>query len=71
MTDILKRNEGNVDRVVRVVLGAGLISLVFFGPQTNLGWIGLVPLFTGAVGMCPIYRLFGFNTCGPDEACEA
>ena len=57
------RNEGMMDRTLRVVLGLVLLALVFVGPQTPLGWIGLVPLLTGLVGFCPLYRLVGFNTC--------
>jgi len=57
-------NEGTVDRVLRVVVGAVLIGLVFVGPQTPWGWIGLVPLATGLVGFCPLYRVLGVNTCG-------
>lgn len=58
------RNEGKIDRALRIVVGAGLISLVFIGPQTAWGWIGLVPLLTGIVGNCPVYSLLGINTCG-------
>ena len=57
------KNEGKVDRGLRVVLGAALISLVFVGPQTAWGWVGLVPLLTGIVGNCPVYSIFGINTC--------
>ncbi len=57
------KNEGAIDRTLRVALGAGLIALVFFGPQTPWGWIGLVPLITGLIGMCPVYSLLGINTC--------
>ncbi|MFO0600493.1 MAG: DUF2892 domain-containing protein [Myxococcaceae bacterium] len=60
--NLLLQNEGTVDRVIRIVLGVGLLSLVFFGPQTVWGWIGLVPLATGLVGSCPLYRLVGINT---------
>jgi hypothetical protein len=63
MNAILPRNEHNVERIVRVVIGLSLISLVFIGPQTVFGWVGLVPLFTGLVGSCPLYTLFGFSTC--------
>ena len=56
-------NVGTVDRVVRVVVGLVLIALVFWGPQTNWGWIGLIPLITGLVGWCPAYRLLGLDTC--------
>ncbi len=57
------KNEGVADRVIRVVIGAILLSLVFIGPQTAWGWIGLVPLITGLIGFCPLYKLLGFNTC--------
>mgnify|MGYP002777079074 FL=1 len=57
------RNEGTVDRVLRVGVGAALIAMVFTGPQTPWGWLGLVPLVTGLVGFCPLYRLIGVNTC--------
>ncbi len=60
---MLKRNEGNLDRILRVVLGLVLISLVFVGPMTPWGWVGLVPLITGLVGSCPIYSILGLNTC--------
>lgn len=59
----MKTNEGKVDRILRIVLGLGLLSLVFVGPQTMWGLVGLVPLFTGALGFCPLYKVFGFNTC--------
>lgn len=58
------KNEGKLDRTLRVIVGVLLISLVFIGPQTVWGWIGLVPLVTGAVGYCPLYSLFGLNSCG-------
>lgn len=55
-------NEAGFDRIVRVILGLGLISLVFIGPESVWGWIGIVPLLTGLVGFCPIYKLFGIKT---------
>jgi hypothetical protein len=63
LQQLFPRNEGVVDRVIRVVVGAGLVSLVFVGPQTPLGWVGVVPMLTGALGSCPLYRVFGINTC--------
>lgn len=56
-------NEGPLDRTLRVVLGLGLLALAFTGPHTLWGYIGLVPLLTGLVGMCPLYKVFGINTC--------
>ncbi|NVJ67558.1 MAG: DUF2892 domain-containing protein [Gammaproteobacteria bacterium] len=57
------KNEGNLDRVIRMIIGAVLISLVFIGPQSVWGWIGVVPLVTGLIGFCPAYKLLGINTC--------
>lgn len=57
------RNEGSIDRALRVVLGIVLISLVFFGPQSAWGWIGVVPLVTGLAGTCPLYSVLGISTC--------
>lgn len=56
-------NEGKIDRVLRVVVGLVLVALVFTGPQTPWGWVGLVPLLTGILGYCPAYSLLGINTC--------
>ena len=61
-------NEGTIDRVLRVVVGLVLISLVFVGPQTPWGWIGVVPLLTGVIGFCPAYRIFGISTCPMKKA---
>ncbi len=55
-------NVGTLDRTIRVVAGLVLLSLVFVGPATPWGWIGLVPLLTGVVGFCPPYRLVGVDT---------
>lgn len=60
------KNVGTADRIVRVVIGAVLIALVFVGPRTPWGWVGIVPLTTALVSWCPLYRLFGWRTCkGP------
>lgn len=59
----MQPNEGKVDRIVRIVLGLVLLSLVFIGPESAWGFIGLVPLLTGVFGFCPLYKVFGFDTC--------
>ncbi len=59
----MTQNIGGIDRVLRVLVGLGLISLVFIGPQTPWGWIGIVPLATAVIGWCPPYSLLGINTC--------
>lgn len=59
----MKKNEANIDRIARIVLGIGLLSIVFVGPQTPFGYIGIIPLVTGLIGWCPLYQVFGFSTC--------
>ena len=59
----MTRNEGTIDRGLRIVLGLVLIAMVFVGPATPWGWVGLIPLITGVVGTCPIYSMLGINTC--------
>jgi hypothetical protein len=56
------KNVGGIDRVIRIVVGLGLLSLVFVGPQTPWGWIGIVPLATALLGFCPINSIFKINT---------
>jgi len=56
-------NVGGIDRVLRIVAGLVLISLVFVGPQTPWGWIGIIPLVTGLIGWCPAYMPFGISSC--------
>ncbi|HEX7939838.1 MAG TPA: DUF2892 domain-containing protein [Gemmatimonadaceae bacterium] len=58
-------NEGSLDRALRIVLGGALLSLAFVGPRTPWGYLGLVPLLTGAIGWCPLYAVFGFSTSAP------
>ncbi len=55
-------NEGALDRLVRVVIGLAVLSLTVVGPHTPWGLVGLVPLITGLVGFCPLYRILGIRT---------
>lgn len=64
----MRMNEGTLDRVLRVVVGAGVLSLAFIGPQTPWGYLGIVPLLTGLVGYCPAYALLGISTCPVKKA---
>jgi len=61
----MKANVGSVDRIIRVVLGLALLSLLFVldGNTRWLGLIGLVPLVTAAFGFCPLYQVVGLSTC--------
>lgn len=59
----MKSNIHPIERIVRVLAGAAIVSLVFVGPQTPWAWLGLVPIATGLSGWCPPYALLGISTC--------
>lgn len=59
----MARNEGTVDRALRVIVGIVLIVMALRGMYTPWTWIGVVPLLTGLVGMCPLYSVLGVSTC--------
>ncbi len=56
-------NINSLDRILRIVIGLFLLSLVFWGPQTAFGYIGLILIVTGFINFCPIYRVFNISTC--------
>jgi hypothetical protein len=58
----MKKNMGKADKMLRFIAGLILISLVFIGPQTAWGWLGLIPLLTSFVGFCPAYVPFKWST---------
>ncbi|MBU6206744.1 MAG: DUF2892 domain-containing protein [Alphaproteobacteria bacterium] len=59
----MRLNVGSIDRMLRIIVGLVLISLVFVGPKTMWGWIGVIPLATGLIRICPLYSILGINTC--------
>ena len=59
----MSSNVGTVDRILRAILGLVLIALVFIGPQSAWGWIGVIPLATALFGLCPVYSMLGIKTC--------
>ena len=62
----MNKNEGTIDRVLRVILGIVLLYVGFFVMSgtwgTLVGLVGFIPLLTGALGWCPLYGVFGLNT---------
>lgn len=64
----MKANAGTIDRTLRVGLGLVLVALTLTGTIGAWGWIGLVPIATGAIGFCPLYTLLGINTCASRKA---
>ena len=64
----MNRNIGSLDRAARIIVGVALIAYAIpLGfPNTGwnwVGWIGVVPLLTALMGVCPAYSLIGVNTC--------
>jgi len=59
----MKSNVGGIDRILRIVVGLVLIGLAATGTVGWWGWLGVVLLATGAIGWCPPYAIFGWNTC--------
>ena len=55
-------NLHGAERALRIILGASVVSLAFFGPEELWYLVGLLPFFTGVVGICPVYKLFNFST---------
>lgn len=65
---MFKTNVGGIDRVLRIVVGLALIGLTLGGVIGAWGWIGVVPLATGALSTCPLYSILGMNTCPTKKA---
>lgn len=65
----MKANVGGIDKVLRIVIGGALLSMLFFveGPDKWWGAIGVIPLLTGLAGFCPLYTLFGISSCALDK----
>ncbi len=66
----MKVNVGNVDRIVRIVAGLALIGLAIAGSIGPWGYIGVVPLLTGFMRVCPAHSLLGLNTCSTSQSVE-
>lgn len=59
----MKQNIHQLERILRIVLGAVLVSLAFWGPSNLWFLLGAIPLLTGLIGWCPPYAMLGVNTC--------
>ena len=59
----MKINEAGWDRTLRIVIGLVAISLVFIGPKSMWGLLGIIPLATGVTGSCLLYTVMGVSTC--------
>jgi hypothetical protein len=65
--DSTEKNVGKFDSYARIGLGGALIFLALFSgaPGAMVGWIGVIPLATGVLRVCPFYKMIGRNTCEP------
>ncbi len=61
------RNVHPVERVIRVAIGVGILSLAFVGPETAWGYLGIIPILTGLAGTCPMYTACGKSACGTNK----
>lgn len=59
----MKSNVGGIDKILRIIVGAGLVGATVAGLLPVWGYVGIVPLATGLMGWCPLYPLLGLNTC--------
>ena len=59
----MDHNVGGIDRMLRILVGLGLIVATLLHYLSAWGWLGVVPLATGLVGWCPAYLPFGINSC--------
>lgn len=59
----MEKNIGSIDKAIRIVVGLVLIALVFVGPQTAIGWIGVPVILIALFGWCPLYKVIGFSSC--------
>ena len=59
----MTQNVGGIDRMLRIIVGLALIILAATGTIGPWGWLGVIVLATGLVGICMPYKLFGFSTC--------
>lgn len=65
------KNVGKIDRLLRIVVGIGLITATALGKLPVWGWIGVIPLLTGVLAICPAYCLFKIDTtkCDGKSCC--
>ncbi len=64
----MKANVGVADGTLRVLIGMILIFGALEGSWAPWGWIGVVPLVTALLGICPLYSIIGVNTCAKKNA---
>ena len=67
---MFEKNVGGIDRIARIVIGLALIAGFFLNSEASMRWlylIGIVPLATGLMQSCLLYKIIGVNTCPMDK----
>ena len=59
----MEKNIGSVDKTLRILVGLVLVALVFVGPQTLWGWMGVPVILIAVFGWCPLYKVLGISSC--------
>jgi hypothetical protein len=60
---MMKCNIGCAERNVRLIVGSVLVTLAITHNIGLWGWIGLIPLVTGVMKVCPVYGFLKKSTC--------
>ena len=60
----MKKNEASFERILRVLAGLAILSLLFIleGNSRYFGLLGIIPIITGTTGVCPLYTILGIST---------
>lgn len=58
----MSKNVGTIDRAARAIIGLALIVWALTGGPV-WAWVGVVPLATAAISVCPLYSVLGLRTC--------
>lgn len=66
----MTKNEGKLDRVIRIIVGVAVLSQAFIGLKSPFAFFGIIFILTGLIGFCPLYKIFGLSTCPLNKALE-
>ena len=58
----MKCNTGKSDRILRIIIGIVIVAVGIYY-ESWWGAIGIIPIFTAAIGWCPLYLPLGLSTC--------
>jgi hypothetical protein len=62
----MKKNVGKIDMIIRIIIGI-IIASIGIVYKSWWGLVAIIPILTALVNFCPLYTLFGCNTCSAKE----